>query len=287
MQVTKHIHALRVPFKVPLSPERIIDRFVYSYLVFADKITLVDSGVKGAENLIFDYIEKSGGDPKNIAAIILSHSHPDHVGSAKAIKEATGCQVLAHSGEQDWIEDTEKQLRDRPVPGFNNLVGGPVAIDRLLKNGEILDFGQNIRCEIIHTPGHSRGSISLFFNSEKAIFTGDSLPVPNDLPIYDDVAASVDSIRKLRNLKDIEVLLSSWDAPIKGRSDIDRRIDESLAYLRRIHDAVLKWSGQGNEDLMELCRLVVSELGLPPLAANPLVARSIAANLAALSRVDL
>jgi len=161
-----------------------------------------------------------------------------------------------------------------------------VAIDPA-QNWMILDFGQNIGCEIIHTPGHSTGSISLFFNSEKAIFTGDSLPVPNDMPIYDDIAASVGSIRKLRNLKDIEVLLSSWDDPVRGRSDIDRRIGESLAYLRRIHEAVLKWSGQGNDDLMELCRRVVSELGLPPLAANPIVARSIAANLAALDHVDL
>ncbi len=52
MQVTKHIHALEIPFKIPVSPEKLIDRFVYAYLVFGDKITLIDSGVSGAESII-------------------------------------------------------------------------------------------------------------------------------------------------------------------------------------------------------------------------------------------
>lgn len=45
MQVTEHVHALRIPFKIPISPEKVIDRYVYSYIVFGDKITLIDSGV--------------------------------------------------------------------------------------------------------------------------------------------------------------------------------------------------------------------------------------------------
>lgn len=287
MQVTEHIHALKVNFKVPISPEKAVDRFVYSYIVFTDEITLIDSGVKGSGTLIFDYIEKAGRDPKEITAIILSHSHPDHIGSAKAIKEASGCRALAHSTERDWIEDTEKQFRDRPVPGFNDLVGGPVAIDRTLNDGEILELGQDCKCKIIHTPGHSRGSISLLFPGEKAVFTGDSLPVPNDMPIYDDVASLVNSIKKISDLRDLDILLSSWDAPARGRSDIERRIDEGLSYIRTIHKAVLNAGGQGQRDVMELCRLVVGELGLPPHAANPLVARSLASNMAALRDTDL
>jgi len=52
MQVTRHIHALKIPFKIPVSPEKLIDRFVYAYLVFGDRITLIDSGVSGAESII-------------------------------------------------------------------------------------------------------------------------------------------------------------------------------------------------------------------------------------------
>jgi hydroxyacylglutathione hydrolase len=63
-------------------------------------------------------------------------------------------------------------------------VGGPVTVDRLLKDGEIIDTGNKVTCEVMHTPGHSKGSISLLFEAEKAIMTGDGLPHPNDLPVH-------------------------------------------------------------------------------------------------------
>lgn len=287
MQVTEYIHALRTPFKIPISPEKVIDRDVYSYIVFGDKITLIDSGVTGAEKIIFNYITKNGRDPKEISMVILSHSHPDHIGSVKTIKQATRCRIAAHSGEKDWIEDTEKQYKERPVPGFHTLVGGSVKVDTLLADGEIVNLGEKIRCKVMHTPGHSRGSITLIFENEKAIITGDSLPLPNDLPIYEDIVASVDSIRKVKKIKNIDILLSSWEAPIQGYERIEKRIDDGFSYLRRIHETVLKARNQGKEDMMELCRHVVSEMGLPPFAANPLVARAFASNLAAINNKNL
>lgn len=287
MQVSEHIHALRIPFKVPISPDKVIDRDVYAYLVFGDKITLIDSGVKGAETIFFDYIKKKGRDPKEISMVILSHSHPDHVGSVKAVQEATQCRVAAHSGEKEWIEDTEKQWRERPVPGFHTLVGGSIAVDRILADGEKVDLGKDITCEVLHTPGHSRGSVALIFENEQAMITGDALPVPNDLPIYEDLVASVHSIKRLKEVKNIELLLSSWEAPIHGCEQIHQRIDDGLLYLRRIHETVLKAKSEGGEELMELCRDVVKGLGLPLLAANPLVARSFAANLAVMEGMNL
>lgn len=287
MQVTEHIHALKIPFKIPINPEKVIDRDVYSYIVFGNKITLVDTAVMGAETIIFDYIKKKGRDPKEISMVVLSHSHPDHIGSVKAIKEATGCQVAAYSAEKDWIEDTEKQFRERPVPGFHTLVGGPVMVDRLLADGETVSLDETITCEVMHTPGHSRGSLALFFADEKAIITGDALPLPNDLPIYEDVVASVNSIKKLKKVKNIESLLSSWEAPMHGDERIGKRIYDSILYLRRIHETVLKAKSHGEEDLMDLCRYVVTEIGLPPFAANPLVAKSFASNLAAMADMDL
>lgn len=287
MQVSEHLHALRIPFKITVSPEQVIDREVYSYLVFGDKITLIDSGVNGAESTIFDYIRKQGREPQELSLVILTHSHPDHLGSAKAIQEATKCKIAAHSSEHDWIADTEKQFKERPVPGFHTLVGGSVAVDRLLADGEILDLGAQIKCEVMHTPGHSRGSLSFILANEKALISGDALPLPDDLPIYEDIVAAVNSIKRLKNVKNIEVLLSSWEAPIHGRQLILQRIDDSLLYLRHIHAAVMRAKGQGREDLMDLCRQVVNELGLPPVAANPLVARSFAANLAAMEGMNL
>ena len=279
MQVTDHIHALRIPFSIPIAPDKVIDRVVYAYLVFSEEITLIDSGVAGAGGLIF-YIAKNGRGKREIFRLILSHSHPDHVGAAKTITRVTGCAVAAHRAEKHWIEDTERQARERPVPGFNTLVEGSVCVDRVLDGGEILPLATGLPCSVIHTPGHSAGSLSLWFETEKALISGDALPLPSDLPIYDDIAVCAASMNKLKKIDQAETLLSSWEAPIQGREKIRRRIEESIAYLERIHALVLAASSSGELDTMALCCEVVAQLGLPPFAANPLVAKSLASSLA-------
>jgi len=281
MQVTEHIHAVKIPFKIPVAPERLVDRDVYAFLVFSERITLIDSGVSGAQAIIFDYIRQQGRNPEEVSMLILSHSHPDHLGAAKAIRDATDCLVAAHPGEMYWIEDTDRQFSERPVPGFQALVGGPVHVDRLLANGNILDLGEGIRCKVIHTPGHSKGSISLFFENEKALFTGDAVPLPGDLPIYENMAECVASMKRLMKYENIEVMLSSWEPPVQGRENIARRMDAGMAWLRRIHETVLKAGKDDGKDLTALCRQVVVELGLPPFAAMPLVAGAFASSIEA------
>ena len=64
MKVTESVHALEIPFKVPVAPETQVDRSVFAYLIFGKKITLIDSGVAGAESIIFDYIRKNDRDPR-------------------------------------------------------------------------------------------------------------------------------------------------------------------------------------------------------------------------------
>ena len=86
MQVTKRMHALKIQFKIPVSPEMTVDRFAFVYLIFGDKIYLIDSGVAGAESAIREYILKQGREPKEVSSLILTHSHPDHLGAAGSIK---------------------------------------------------------------------------------------------------------------------------------------------------------------------------------------------------------
>jgi len=261
---------------------------VYVTLIFGREITLIDTGVKGAHDQLFAYIEQQGRKRENIRTIILSHSHPDHIGSAKTIRDVTGAAVLAHPFEKQWIEDTDKQKNERPVPGFDMLVEGPVTLDSILEDGQTLVTGDDFRCQVFHTPGHSKGSISLVFTEEKVLFTGDALPMPGDLPIYDDMATSLRSLRKLLDLSaGANTVLSSWEEPVQGKEEISRRIRGSIAYLERIHNAVLHHHKKHNETGMALCRMVVEEIGLPPFAANPLVAKAFMSSLALVDRKDL
>ena len=280
MQVTPSIHAIRHTFRIPLGSGNALDRFVYSFLVYGDRITLIDTGVAGCERDIFDYLRSTGRDPSEITLIILTHSHPDHIGAARAIQQQTGCSIVAHPAERAWIEDVDLQNRERPVPGFDALVSGSVSVDHELVDGDSIEPDDNRGSEflVFHTPGHSKGSISLFLHSEGALFCGDAIPVPGDIPIYEDAAASARSVNRLRGLKGIRVLLSSWDNPRTGGAAY-HQMDKALEYLQKIHSAVLSSAGEGSDDLMVLTQKTAASLFLPPLAVTPLLARTFAANL--------
>jgi hypothetical protein len=66
---------------------------------------------------------------------------------------------------------------------------------------------------VICTPGHSKCSLSLLCEEEGILFTGDAIPQADDLPIYDNAARVVESIRRLKQIKGVKALLSSWRKP--------------------------------------------------------------------------
>jgi flavorubredoxin len=251
-------------------------------------ITLIDTGIAGCEMQIFENIRSAGRDPSKISLIILTHSHPDHIGAAGAIRQATKCSVAAHTAERAWVEDVALQNRERPVPGFTTLVGGSVRIDHELVEGETIEPDGTRAGEmlVLHTPGHSKGSISLFLHREGTLFSGDAVPVAGELPVYDDAAESVNSVKRLRRTAGIRCLLSSWDQPRMG-NDAYRQMDRAIDYLKTIQKTVLVFFGDGTTDLMELTRITASALGLPPDAVNPLLSRTITATLQTREQTNL
>lgn len=278
MQITEHVHAIKIPFQVK-TDSGTLERFVYAYLICGEKVFLVDSGVSSSEKIILDYLEKIGHRASEISLLILTHSHPDHVGSASSIQRRSGCEIAAHLNEKSWIEDVGLQFKERPVPNFHSMVEGPVQLDHVLKDGDIIDMGRNLNVEIIHTPGHSAGSISLYIQGDSVLITGDAVPLRGDLPIYDDFAESVRSIEKLKSIKDLNVLLASWDHPQEDNKAY-QRMDEALNYLQHIQEVVDMLSPDNYPpNLIEFSKLVLKELGLPEAALNPIVVRSFQANL--------
>lgn len=279
MQINKHVHALRIPFYATTPSGTGLERFVYVYLISGTEVCLIDTGVASSEEVIFDYLRTIDRKVSDISRIILTHSHPGHMGATRAIKMETGCSVAVHSAEKAWIEHVELQSKERSLPGFDTLVSGSVAVDRTLEDGDIIDLACGLKLQVLHTPGHSRGSVALFLPGYNILFSGDAVPVPGDVPVYEDVLASVNSIKKLKGIQGIRHLLESWDEPRKGDQAYER-MDEGLRHIQRIHEAVLRTAGKDpSPEPMQLCPKVLEELGIPSVAANSLVARTFAAHL--------
>lgn len=280
---TIRIEPVRVPFSVP-APGGPLSRFVFVYLITtSDHIVLIDTGVRGSEELIFQRICEIGREPEEISLVILTHAHPDHIGAANAIRQATGCTIAAHAADRAWIEDPEQQARDRPVPGFSDLVGGGVAVDRVLGDGDSIDTGDNRTAEVIHTPGHSPGSICLFLHPDRDLFTGDAVPVPGDLPVYDDPIASMQSINRLRKLEHIHRILTAWDDPVEGKAAY-QALDDGLEYLHHIHDTVKKIVEEHPAiDPPELAKRTLEATGMPEEMASPMIIRSVMAHVRAIT----
>lgn len=274
MQILPNIHAVKIPFQIPVSPEINLERFVYVYVIDSERLCLIDSGVTGTDQLVFDVLKRRGRKLSDIDYLLLTHSHPDHIGAAKEIKAISNCSIWSHPAAQVWVEDVEKQFSVRPVPGFYTLVSGSVKVDQLLEDGDTIDLG-GLQLQVIHTPGHSICSNSFFCNRSGVLFTGDAIPQGNDLPIYDDVVTAVKSIRKLKKVKGVKTLLTSWSDPLPDY-DPYQIMDDGLHYFQKIHSTIRHLSDvESISDPMDLCRQVVEQMDLPEIAINPLVAKSL------------
>lgn len=287
MQVSKHIHAIRIPFRLEVSPGKTLDRFVYVYLIYGRQVFLVDSGVSGSKDTIFNYIKETGRDPNETKVMVITHAHPDHIGGALGIQNSVGCNIAAHVNDIPWIEDIELQYKERPIPSFHSLVKGSVKVNLPLKDGDSLELDDGSSLRVIHTLGHSKGHISLFYEADRALISGDSIPVPGEVPIYESVLPAVRSAKKLRKIKGLEILLSSWAEPCYGNR-VYKMIDEGISYFQRIHREVLKENASLRSYNVEaIATRVCKNLGLPQAALNPLFFKSIEAHLKAIDCEDL
>ncbi|MFH1078902.1 MAG: MBL fold metallo-hydrolase [Pseudomonadota bacterium] len=271
MRLTEKIHLLPLDFEIKLNPHTKIKRFVNCLIIFGKKITLIDTGVKGSEANIFNYIKENDREIADIETVILSHSHPDHIGSAAKIRKITGCQVLAHESEKSWIENIEKQMKERPVPGFFDLVDESVRIDKYLVHGQEVKADENISLKIIHSPGHSKGSVNILFREDKILFTADSIPVKNDIPNYDNYNDLIKSLNCIKTSHNYSILLTSWTPPLTSQKEIKRILDEGESYLKVLDETIKNiYIGEESEAL-QFCRKAIFKLKLPEFYVNPIV----------------
>ncbi|HEY2932598.1 MAG TPA: MBL fold metallo-hydrolase [Acidobacteriota bacterium] len=164
---------------------------VHLYLVRQDPLTLIDAGPKHSESwkALRDGLKQHGIRPSQIRKLILTHSHEDHFGQACQIQSESGCAILAH----EWELDNLRKRRDyhyfqslletvgvprETIGQFQQAYLGleqycePIAQALPLSDGEFLNFDRGA-LKVIHTPGHTPGSICLFEKATRVLIAGD------------------------------------------------------------------------------------------------------------------
>jgi glyoxylase-like metal-dependent hydrolase (beta-lactamase superfamily II) len=197
------------------------------YIVRGAITALVDTGVLGTpSNDVAPVLASLGLSLGDVDLVVNTHGHFDHLGGNAEVKEAGTAEIALHRADVPLAESNEnhaQRLRELyPVVDADHLrpareamtmrlLGRAVGVDRVLDDGDIVDLGSDVKLSVVHTPGHTGGSVCYFWESAGLLFTGDSIQArgvhAGALPIVEAPDYYAESLKRTRDMRPSALLM--------------------------------------------------------------------------------
>lgn len=185
-----------------------------------EALVLIDTGMGGNASKILEFVKGLGKEPTSIAYIVLTHSDMDHSGSVAQLKELTQTKVAIHKADASRLSGEVKLKEVKGVLGLVFAIMSPFLRFKPVKPDILLDDSDMIAgLTVVHTPGHTDGSVSLYL-SEEVLFVGDALRTDRKgLPVLTTGAMTAnmdqakESVKKISELE-FDILLPGHGPPI-------------------------------------------------------------------------
>lgn len=165
-------------------------------LIDKNDVVLVDCGYPNFLTLLEDEMKSKGIDPNSLTKVLITHHDNDHMGALSELKEKyPNIKVVASEIDSEYISGKRKSLRLlqaeevlKDLPQEQKQFGiefcetlrrvKPVNVDIMVKDGDYFDWAGG--CQVISTPGHMPGHISLHLKETNSIVSGDAAVIEND-----------------------------------------------------------------------------------------------------------
>lgn len=153
-----------------------------AFLIAEERLTLIDAGMVGSRLMLERYLRRIGRRTDELERIICTHGHPDHIGGvSELVRDRDDVTVLIHPADlaglrlplRDALARTQDRAvrRGRLIQYLTRTPADPTPIE----DGDLLPMLGGLR--VVHTPGHTPGSICLYAERLRILFTGDVLQV--------------------------------------------------------------------------------------------------------------
>ncbi len=261
---------------------------VNTYLFVGDRITLLDTGILQTADKLEEGLAEIGLSFSDVDQLLFTHGHIDHYGAANQIIKKSGGNILIAAHEEDLRSiETGEYATQNTMDRFDRLMAIPAKhleqiksirdsikqlaekcrVNFILNDGDQIQLG-NYKGRVVSTPGHSKGSISFYIESENIIFAGDHIighVTPNAFVMFDDnheLPVRLSQKEYFNSISKVEKLAPSTVYPAHGEliSDLNGIIKIYRDCFSERQNGIISILKSGDHSVYKIARKLFTEI---------------------------